>query len=94
MHNPDIGMKSVCDQNSIGQGLACGPGVGRRQVDGHVGDPGPPRRWLGVQPRDSSSAAAALDLGQKAAGGGVDEPGVPPVAHQHPPLGVRVLSED
>jgi hypothetical protein len=65
MHSPDIGIEPVCDQNSLGQGLACGSGVGRRQVDGHVGDPSPPRRWLSVQPRDSSSAAAALDLARR-----------------------------
>ena len=82
---PEVGC-----QHGAWQGLAYGFGVGRRQVDGHVGDPGPPGCWLSVQPGDGGDAGATLDLGEQTTGaGGVDEPGVPPVGHQHPPLGVR-----
>jgi hypothetical protein len=59
-----------------------------------VTDPGPPGCWPSVQPRDGRGAGAALSLSEQATGaGGVDEPGVPPVADQDPPLGVRVLGE-
>jgi hypothetical protein len=60
-----------------------------------VGDPGPPLLGLGVQPRDGRGAGASFDLCEQAAGArAVDEPCVPPVAHQDPPLRVRVLGED
>src|ERR1035437_7524364 len=87
-------MKAVGHQYGAWQGLAYGLGVGRGKVDGHVGDPGPPGCWLSVEPGDGRGAGAAFDLGEQAAGaGGVDEPGVPPVVHQLPPPGVRVLGE-
>ena len=87
-------MKAVGHQHSVGQGLAYGLCVGRRQVDGHVGDLGPPGRWLLVQPRYGRVAGAALDLSEQTTGaGGVNKPGVPPIAHQHPPPCVQVLSE-
>ena len=59
-----------------------------------MGDPVPPGLRLGVQPRDGRRASAALDLGEQASGaGGVDEPCVPPVVHQHPTHRDRVLGE-
>jgi hypothetical protein len=81
---------ATSDQYSVGQSLAHGLGVGRGQVDRHVGDPKPPCLRLGGHPRGDHRRATALDLGQEATGAGdVDEPSVPTITHQQPPVRVR-----
>src|SRR5680860_19354 len=88
-------MKPICHQHRGRQCVTYRLGVGGGQVDGHVGDPGPPGLWLGVQPLDGGGTGTTFDLGEETAGaGGVDEPGVPPVAGQDPPSRLRVLGPD
>ena len=88
-------MEPVGDQDRAGQGVGDGLGVGRGQVDTHVGDRLPPPLGLLPQPIGDGSGGTPVDVPEQAAGAsGVDDPGQPPIGDDPPPAGERVLGPD
>ncbi len=86
----------VGDEDRVRERVTDGFGVGGGQVDGHVRDRLFPRIGLCRQAiRSTLAAVASVDVREQPGGAGrVDDGGVPPVVHDPPPAGDRVLFPD